>query len=132
MTTKKRSLPRITPKQFVAERNDEVRNALTIIGRHVLPCVDPKYFHFADLMHDAMHMANMTDEQTSFLFVTECGTHMLASFGQVVDHIRTIRCRGLFRITCPAPKQRYLDRTWRITPMLGDTGTAETAVIRPV
>jgi hypothetical protein len=115
----KRSLPRVTPKQFVAERNDEVRNALTLIGRHVLPCVDPKDFYYSDLMHDAMHMADMTDEQTSYLFVTECGTHMYAAFDHVVSAIRTVRCRGLFKITCTAPKRRYLDRTWRIRPMDG-------------
>lgn len=113
--TKKRSLPRITPKQFVAERNDEVRNALTIIGRHVLPCVSPADFYYSDLMHDAMRMAEMADEETLYLFVTDCGTHMFTSLASVSAHARSIRCRGVFKITCTNPKRRYIDRTWRIT-----------------
>ena len=113
MTTK-RSLPRITGKQFVAERNDEVRDALNKLGRMVLPCVDTSTFYLTDLMHDAMRMAEMADGTHLYIYVTECGTHCLAD-RSVADHaLYGIRLCAALKVTCTNPKQKYLARTWRI------------------
>lgn len=116
MTTTKRSKPRITSAQFVAERNDEVRDALNKLGRMVLPCVDTSGFYLTDLMHDAMCMAEMADGSSLYIYVTECGTHNFAERDNPTarDNLMGIRLRAALKVTCTNPKQKYLPRTWRI------------------
>lgn len=121
----KRSKPRITSAQFVADRNDEVRDALNKLGRAVLPCVDTSTFYLTDLMHDAMNMANMADGQDLYIYVTECGTHCFADRSLARDSLMGIRLCAALKITCTNPKQKYLPRTWRIAHI--DLPNTETA-----
>lgn len=111
-----RSKPRITAAQFVANRNDEVRDALNKLGRMVLPCVDTSTFYLTDLMHDAMRMAEMADGAELYIYVTECGTHCFTECDNATarHNLMGIRLCAALKVTCTNPKQKYLPRTWRI------------------
>lgn len=127
MPTKKRSLPRITPKQFVAERNDEMRSALIFLGRKVLPHLDVQHSYITDLVHDALHLAEMNDGDTVYLHLTDVGTHLSADLATLRDLTQNIAApRAVLKITCTKPQTKYLTRHWACENL------TETAVIRPV
>lgn len=77
---------------------------------------DYNYMYYSDFLYDAVHMANMADDEVSYFVLTRTGTH-LVNKDNLPEVLRpnTGRTVAVFRVVCTSPEQTYLPRTWRIT-----------------